>query len=134
MRRGCIITGKVVTASGTPPHDGAIETMSLRSQFGASGRVRPDGTFRWTTMESDVVSLRAWPWQQHSSPAQTFDCRDGKTYSNVVLTIPNAEPDIAGTLSDVDGNPVPLAYVDIAPLDFGSQGQQERTGASGRWG
>lgn len=132
--RGCVISGKVTSADGSWPHDGAIETQSLATgRFGPTGRVNSDGTFRWTTTESEPIAIRAWPWRQAPSRPQTFDCSDGKTYSNVVLAIPNAVPDIAGTLSDARGNPVPLAYVDISPLVVGEQGQQERADASGSW-
>jgi hypothetical protein len=54
-------------------------------------------------------------------------------HTNVQLKLPNAEPDITGTLSDAHGNPVPLAYVDIAPIDPGERGQQERADATGHW-
>jgi hypothetical protein len=132
--KGCVISGKVVTADGSPPHDGALETSVIASaRFGPTGRVESDGTFRWTTTESGFVTIRAWPWRQAASEPRLFECRDGKRYTDVVLAIPNAVPDIAGTISDARGNPVPLAYIDIAPLDFGENGQQERADASGRW-
>jgi hypothetical protein len=131
---GCVITGKVTNANGSWPHDGAIETQSLMTgQFGATGRVNADGTFRWTTTQTEAISMRAWPWRQPPSAPQTFDCRDGKTFNNVVLAVPNAVPDIAGTIIDARGNPVPLAYLDVAPIDFGEQSQQERANAAGEW-
>ncbi len=133
LASGCIITGKVVTASGTPPHDGAIETQLGLELFGPTGRVNADGTFKWTTTELGTVLIRAWPWQQPASETRSFECTHGKRHTNVELKLPNAEPDIAGTISDAYGNPVPLAYVDIAPLDPGERGQQERADASGHW-
>lgn len=130
---GCVISGKVVTADGSPPHDGAIETHVVGSGgFGPTGRVNSDGTFRWTTTEAGFVTIRAWPWRQAASEPRLFDCSDGKRYTDVELKLPNAVPDIAGTISDARGNPVPLAYIDIAPIDP-SNGQQERADAFGRW-
>jgi hypothetical protein len=101
--------------------------------FGPAGRVAPDGTFRWTTTEDRPVVLRAWPWMSPPSPAQTFACSDGRRFDNVVLRVGNARPDLGGTLIDAQGHPVPLAFLDITPLDRGVGGQQERADASGAW-
>ena len=134
LARGCIIAGKVVTADGSPPHDGAIETqLDGLDSFGPTGRVDADGTFKWTITENATVRMRAWPWQQPASETRAFDCNNNQRHTGVQLKLPNAEPDIAGTISDAHGNPVPLAYVDIAPIDPGERGQQERGDAAGRW-
>jgi len=136
--KGCIVTGTVTTAAGTPPHDGALETQmfgqSMRPAlgFGPDGRIEPDGTFRWTSTDAGIVKIRAWPWQQQPSASRSFECSDGKVFDNVVLEVPNAVPDLAGTISDARGEPVPLAYLDLSPIDPGS-GQQERADAAGRW-
>lgn len=131
LARGCIITGKVVGTGGTRAHDGALEVMVDYTPWEPSGRIGADGSFKWTTTEDHQVRLKAWPWQSPPSPAQLFDCRDGKRFNNVVLRAGNELPDLAGTIVDAQGNPVPLAYLDISPLDGGVHSQQERANAAG---
>jgi len=136
MTRGCIITGRVVDAAGRPAHDGAIERHD-GTRFGPSGRIDAGGEFRWTTMVTDDITLRAWPWQSPPSQAKTFHCRDGKRYDKVVLRIPSGKPDLRGVIVDAHGNPVPLVFVDVQPLDpvpvqLGAS-QQERSDSLGAW-
>lgn len=135
LTKGCIVRGKVVTHDGKPANDGAIETNDPAriSGFGPSGRVEPDGQFEWMTTDNERVDLRAWPWRSPPSVAQSFECADGKRFTNAVLRMPDWEPHIAGTLVDAHGNPAPLTYVDITGLDPGLNGQQERSDASGTW-
>lgn len=134
LARGCIITGHVVGPTGGPPHDGALEVQaSSVFQFGPSGAVRSDGTFRWTTIDTGIVTMRAWPWMSPPSPPQMFACRDGERYPGVVLRVGNDPPDVAGSIVDAEFGPVPFAFVDIAPLEPGVHGQQERSNASGIW-
>jgi hypothetical protein len=133
LARGCIISGKVIGVGGTQPHDGALEVRNDVRGFGPSGRINTDGTFRWTTTDARYVEMRAWPWQSAPSPEQNFWCDEGKRYDNVVLRAGNELPDLSGTMVDAQGNAVPLAYFDIAPLDGGANGQQERVDASGSW-
>jgi hypothetical protein len=133
LARGCIISGKVIGVGGTQPNDGALEVRNDVRGFGPSGRINADGTFRWTTTDARYVEMRAWPWQSAPSPEQSFWCDEGIRYDNVVLRAGNELPDLAGTMVDAEGNPVPLAYFDIAPLDGGANGQQERVDASGSW-
>lgn len=133
LARGCIISGKVVGSDGKPAHDGAIEVRESFA-FGPSGRISPDGTFRWTAPDDgDVIFMRAWPWQSAPSPIQMIPCNDGGRHTDIVFRAGNAKPDLKGTLSDAHGNPVPLAYLDIQPLDGGPDGQQERADAGGTW-
>lgn len=130
---GCIITGRVIDADGSPGADGAIETTSRRRiDFGPAGRIDA-GRFRWVTTDEERVTLRAWPWRSPHSPAQTFDCTDGKRFTDVVLRLPEQRPDISGVIVDASGRPVPLAYIDVQPLDPIVGGQQERADSSGVW-
>ncbi len=131
LARGCIISGKVIGTGGTRAHDGALEVRRGFSSWEPTGRVNPDGTFKWVTIDNEHVELKAWPWQSAPSPAQTFECRDGKHFDDVVLRSGNELPDLAGTIVDAQGDPVPLAYLDIAPLDGGIHSQQERANAAG---
>jgi hypothetical protein len=131
LTRGCIISGKVIGAGGTRAHDGALEVRRGYGSWEPTGRVAADGTFKWTTRDDEHVQLKAWPWQSPPSPAQTFECRDGKHFDNVVLRAGNELPDLAGTIVDAQGDPVPLAFLDIAPLDGGTNSQQERANAAG---
>jgi len=136
LAHGCEITGKIVSADGSPVQDGALESQAafnMDLSFGPTGRIAEDGTFRWTTLVSGPVDLRAWPWHQPASPARTFDCNDGTRIDNVVLTIPVAAPDLAGTVSDAAGQRVPLVYLDVASLVDTIHGQQERSDAGGGW-
>ena len=134
--RGCIITGRVVHESGKPAHDGAIERHD-GVRFGPAGRIDGGGEFRWTTMVAGDVTLRAWPWQSAPSQAKTFHCRSGKRYDKVALRIPNDTPDLKGVVVDAKGQPVPLVFVDVQPLDPVPVGlgaaQQERSDSLGVW-
>lgn len=132
---GCVIAGRVVGADGRATGDGAIEKQwgSSDIEFSPSGRIAPDGTFRWTTTEEIEVVLRAWPWKAPPSPSQSFSCRDGARYDHVVFALPNRGPDLDGVLVDRAGAPVAMAFIDLMPLDEGGIAQQERTDAQGRW-
>ncbi len=133
LARGCIVSGSVITANGAPAPDGAIEKLSTRADgFGPAGRIE-GGVFRWVTTDEELVTLRAWPWRSPPSPQQTFACGDGTRFDDVVLQIPEQRPDLAGTIVDANGRPVPLAYLDITPLDPFVNGQQERADAAGNW-
>jgi carboxypeptidase family protein len=135
LTAGCVISGRVIRPDGTPAGDGAIERQWGEGdyQFAPSGRIEPDGTFRWVTTDELDVTIRAWPWKSPPSPSQRFTCRDGARFDNVVLQLTDQRPDLAGVLVDASGAAVGLAYVDVQPLDPGGIGQQERTGADGRW-
>ncbi|HEX5062659.1 MAG TPA: carboxypeptidase regulatory-like domain-containing protein [Kofleriaceae bacterium] len=133
MARGCIVSGRVVNADGSPATDGAVELRGPRGGFGPAGRLDA-GSFRWVTTEDDTVTLRAWPWRSPPSNEKTFECRDGKRFTDVVLRLPDQDPDLSGTIVDANEQPVPLAYLDMQPLDPGLPGQQERGDAAGEWG
>jgi hypothetical protein len=135
MTAGCVIAGRVLDARGKPSGDGAIEKRwgLTDLEFGPTGRVGSDGTFRWVTTEELDVTLRAWPWKSPPSASRTFSCRDGARFTNVVFQLQDRTPDIEGTLVDENGAPVPFAFVDFAPQTPGGIGQQERTDAEGRW-
>jgi hypothetical protein len=135
LAAGCIITGKVVGADGKAAGDGAIERKwgDNDTDFGPAGQISADGTFRWVTTEEQDITIRAWPWKSPPSPARTFACKDGARFTDVAFMLPNQGPDLSGVLVDREGNPVPFAFIDLAPLDNGIN-QQERTDAQGRWG
>jgi hypothetical protein len=132
--RGCIVSGRVVTADGSPANDGAIEKLGAPGgpDFGPAGRIE-GGTFRWVTTDDENVTLRAWPWHSPPSTPRFFTCHDGKRFTDVVYRLPDQRPDISGTIVDDKERPVPLAYLDILPLDPGHPSQQERADAAGSW-
>jgi hypothetical protein len=129
---GCVITGKVVAASGAPAGDGALE-LGFEGGFAPAGRILADGTFRYTTTGAQEIRLRAWPWKSPPSPEQRFECREGARFATT-FQIPARGPDIGGLLVDERGTPVAMAYFDLEPLDEGGLSQQERSGADGTWG
>lgn len=132
--KGCVIEGRVVGPDGAPAGEGAIERRFGASdlEFAPSGRIEPDGRFRWTTTDEREVVLRAWPWHASPSASKRFACRDGATFT-ATFTLPERAPDLSGTLVDRTGAPVPFTHLDVRPLDPGGIAQQERTDASGRW-
>jgi hypothetical protein len=133
LAKGCVISGRVVHADGSPASDGAIERLGGRADgFGPAGRI-DGGTFRWATVSTVSVTLRAWPWRSPPSQPKTFECSDGKRFTDVVLRLPDARPDISGTIVDAQDRPVPLAYIDVQPLDALLTGQQERADSAGNW-
>ncbi|MEO8699404.1 MAG: carboxypeptidase-like regulatory domain-containing protein, partial [Kofleriaceae bacterium] len=136
LTAGCVIAGRVVAASGSAAGDGAIEKQwgETDSEFRPDGKIAADGTFRWVTTAAGDVTLRAWPWKSPPSQSRTFACRDGARFDNIVFALPANNPDIEGVLADATGAPVPLAFIDLAPLDPGGLAQQERTDADGKWG
>lgn len=130
--KGCVITGKVVDASGHPVGEGALERKFGDREFVANGRVLPDGTFRWTTTDEAEVVLRAWPWHRPPADPKRFRCRDGARIATT-FSIPDRAPDLSGSLIDNRGAPMPFAELDIQPLDPGGIAQMERTDANGKW-
>lgn len=135
LTAGCVISGRVVGADGTPASDGAIEKQwgDGGAMFGPAGRIEPDGRFRWVSTDEADVTIRAWPWMSPPSPGRRFTCRDGARFDDVVFQLPDRHPDIEGVLVDRAGEPVGFAYIDLAPLDPGGIAQQERSDATGRW-
>jgi hypothetical protein len=135
LKRGCEIRGRVVRSDGAPSSDGAIERRAGDSDFsfGPAGRIEPDGTFRWTTLEDGEVWLRAWPWKSAPTEARSFECEDGARFGDVVLHTANRAPSLRGTISDATGAPVPFAFLDVEALDPMLPSQQERGDAEGRW-
>jgi hypothetical protein len=131
--RGCIISGRVVNADGSPANDGAIERLGARGDgFGPAGRI-DGGAFRWVTTETETVTLRAWPWRSPPSAARTFSCNEGRRFDNVVLRLPDQRPDLSGVIVDANDKPVPLAYLDVTSIPPFPNNQQERGDAGGNW-
>jgi hypothetical protein len=133
LGKGCVIRGKVVTADGSPANEGALELRNPRGQFGSSGWINSDGTFRWSRLAAGEVTLRAWPWKSAPSAPQTFACAAGTHVDNVVFKLPGDAPALQGTIVDASGAPVPFAFIDVQPLDNPTFAQQERADAAGRW-
>jgi hypothetical protein len=136
MSAGCVIEGRVLTASGAPSGDGALERKfgATDVDFGPTGKVDADGTFRWTTTQPGEVTLRAWPWKSTHSQAKTFACDDGARFRDVVFHIPDKGPDMSGTVVTADGEPARFAFLDIFALGPDGINQQERADADGNWG
>lgn len=133
---GCVIEGKVLLASGAPSGDGALEKQwgATDDDFGPTGKIDSDGHFRWTTTEAAPIVLRAWPWKSPPTQPRRFDCRDGARYRDVVFTVPDREPDMAGVVVTADGQPARYAFLDITALSGGGINQQERADGDGAWG
>ena len=132
---GCVISGSVAAPGGGRAGDGAIERQwgTGDLEFAPVGAVDADGAFRWATTDDAEVTLRAWPWRSPPSQARRFRCRDGARFDGVVFQVADERPDLDGALVDRAGRPLAFAFLDLRPLDPGGVGQQERTGASGRW-
>lgn len=135
MAAGCVISGRVIASDGERAGDGALERQWGQGEFefAPTGRIDPDGEFRWATTEDGEVRLRAWPWRSPPSPVRRFACRDGARFDGVVFRLPEQRPDLEGVLVDRAGHPIGFAFLDLRPLDPGGVGQQERSDGSGRW-
>ncbi len=135
LKRGCEIRGRVVRADGTASVDGAIERRTGDSDlsFGPAGRIAPDGTFRWSTLDDGEVWLRAWPWKSAPTEARSFECEDGARFTDVVMRVASRAASLRGTITDAAGAPVPFAFLDVEALDPLLPSQQERGDAEGRW-
>ena len=134
LAAGCVVTGHVVDAEGKPAPDGAIE-MQIEGGFNPSGRIEHGGAFHWSMPAEGEITLRAWPWKSPPSQPRTFTCQSGARFNDVVFQIPAREPTMSGVVVDANGDPVPLAYLDITPTTNanGAFGQQERADEQGRW-
>jgi hypothetical protein len=75
--------------------------------------------------------MKAWPWKSTHSEPQDFDCSDGARFDDVLFVIPNKEPDLTGVVLDMDGLPVPGAFLDLLPLHHDGLAQQERADRDG---
>jgi hypothetical protein len=133
MGKGCIVRGRVVRSDGKPGNEGALEKLGPRGQFGPAGTVNTDGTFRWATLDTGEVTLRAWPWKSMPSDHRTIACAEGTVVNDVVFHLPDGMPALDGSLVDASGAPVPFGYIDVQPLDGQTVGQQERADAAGKW-
>ena len=134
LSRGCAISGHVVRDDGSAVTDGAIERATGDPErFEAAAQIDSDGTFRFTTTDEDSITIRAWPSRSAPSPTNTFVCHEGARFHNIVFKIPSRTPDVAGIVVDANGAPVPLAVVDLVPLDDLGTGSQVRTDLAGTW-
>lgn len=134
MVPGCIISGRV-EGDGIPPGEGAIEratTADNPDAFGRAGSFTSDGSVRWSTDEETAVVLRAMPWKAPPSAPITFECREGKRYSDVVFKIPRASAALSGTIVTESGAPAGMAFIDVHGLS-GLVDQQDRADGDGVW-
>ena len=136
MVAGCVVEGRVIAGNGQPSGDGALERKFGASdlEFGPTGKIDADGTFRWTTTTEGEVTLRAWPWKSTHSGHRTFACRDGARFRDVVFQIPSTPADMSGTVVMADGTPARFAFLDIFAMSADGINQQERADADGNWG
>jgi hypothetical protein len=133
LTRGCVITGRAVRRDGSPVGAGAIERSAHGSDFFPAGQLQEDGTFRYTTVLDEEVTVRVWPWKAAPAAPRTFHCRDGGRHV-AEFVIPDAAADLSGRIVDADGDPAPGAYLDIYGLGHGTMNQQERADDHGHWG
>ncbi len=132
MVAGCIVRGHVIAADGGPATDGAVELGQGGNGFSPAGQIDADGEFRWTTLASGPVELRAWPWKSPPSAAQTFACSEGARF-DAEFRLSTATPDLDGAIATADGRPAPGAFIDVWALSPGGMSQQERADADGNW-
>lgn len=137
MHAGCVISGRVVRADGQPVAGGALERSGSDddddASFAPAGELAADGSFVWSTVDPMSLRLRAWPWRSPPSPARRFECTDGARYTDVVLVIPDAAPDLSGRVVTADGRPAPFAFIDVRGEAPDAPSQQERADADGAW-
>lgn len=132
LMRGCIIEGSVVHKNGTPALEGALEKKLGKNSYVPVGEIL-DGRVRYTQLHEGPVILRAWPWKNPPTNDIEFQCTKGSAWRNEVFHVAEAEPMLTGQLIDQSGAPVPLAFVDVFPLEAGGTGQQERADALGEF-
>jgi len=132
LARGCVITGRAVRRDGSPVGPGALERGYGDDQFGPVGTIADDGTFRFATVQTDDVTLRAWPWKAPPAAGQTVACRDGGRHV-LEFVVPDQSPDLTGRIESESGVAVPGAYVDVYGMTPGTMNQQERSDATGEW-
>lgn len=135
LTAGCILEGRVVDQRGELMGDGSLEGDSGQpppNDFVPIGRITA-GRFRFARTGSETLRMRAWPWKSPPSEPQTFQCSDGARFEDIVFVIPDADPDLEGTVVTPDGTPIAGAYIDIRPFDYRGMAQQERADAYGEW-
>lgn len=136
MKAGCIISGRVVDVRGQPTGEGSIEVESggePPNDFAPAGKLDSQGRFRLARTDEDTLRLRAWPWKSPPTAATEISCYDGTRYRDLTLVVPDAVPDLEGSVWSASGEPVAQAYIDIQPLDHGGMAQQERANIYGEW-
>jgi hypothetical protein len=74
-----------------------------------------------------------WPWKSPPTVSQEFSCEDGARYPDVTFVVPDADPDLEGTVLSPEGEPLAGAFIDIEPLQRGGMAQQERADSFGEW-
>jgi hypothetical protein len=132
MAAGCIVRGHVIAADGGPAADGAVEVGDDGVNFSPAGQIEADGEFRWSTMATGDVQVRAWPWKSPPSSPQKFACDEGARF-DVEFRIGTGAPDLDGSIATADGRPAPGAFIDIWALSPGGMSQQERADTDGNW-
>jgi Carboxypeptidase regulatory-like domain len=134
----CDLDGRAVDANGAAANDGAIELADHQAGFHRAGAIRSDGTFRVTAPAfAEDVRIRAWPWGSAPSAPHAIRCGFLRVAA-IVLVVPAATPAITGAIVDDRAARVPLAPIDVTPLDPLDPGQpgfaqQERAGADGTY-
>lgn len=130
MSSGCIIEGDVVNASGESVPRGSFERQLSKGVYSPIGKIT-DGKVRFTMNHEGPVTLRAWPWKSPPSRDKEFYCRIGDHYEGETFVIPDEKPALTGLITDIDGAPMPHAFVDLFGLEAPAATQQERADSDG---
>ena len=135
LSAGCVITGQVVTARGDPVGEGSLEqgnNMPPPNDFVPVGKLDAQGRFRYASTRPGAVRLRAWPWKSPPTVPRELSCDNGTRY-DLTLVVPEADPELEGTVLATDGEPMSHAFVDLFPLEPDGMAQQERADRYGDW-
>lgn len=135
MSAGCIITGHVVDSRGQLVGDGSLEMWNggaPPNDFYPVGKFTA-GRFRLARTEAGRIKLRAWPWKSPPTVAREFSCEDGARHESVTFVVPDADPELEGSVWSQGGQPLARAYIDLFPLGPGGIAQQERADGYGEW-
>lgn len=130
MSSGCIIEGEVINAKGELVASGSFERQLSNGVYTPVGKIT-GGNVRFAMNHAGAVTLRAWPWKSPPSHDREFDCRLGDHYEGEVFVIPEERAALTGLVTDIDGAPIPFAFVDIFGLEAPSATQQERADHDG---
>ncbi len=136
MARGCVISGRVTDGDGVAVGEGTLQRFVgglPPGDFVAVGSIDARGRFRFATADRQKVRLRGWPWSSPPTAPAEFDCARAARYDGVDLVVADEEPDLAGNLVSVDGQPVEGATIDLVGVGASGVVRRSRADQSGHW-
>lgn len=126
LRRGALLTGRVLTAEGAPVAGASVEASGTRGY--TEGRTDGDGVFRMSGAEPGEHSVSA-SHPKHGHGRRAIEIRPGENRLDLTLE-PREQRELRGRVFGPDSEPLEGALVEIINNPFGNASAYTRKDGS----